>query len=313
MVGIGTDTPTHTLDVMGDFHIESVPAPGEMMFQIQGDLSPILGSGNGMMWYTGDDAFGAFAFSALKYSAGAGTYLLNVSDLVNTASIQLTSTTGQFAVDGNLTLESNGGQLSLMSDGAGDIDASLVLPSNGTFSLIANPSDDFSVGLLSNTDGSLNIYHDSNISNTNMNIYFNPASTAISLGATDGVTSGNMYVESNQVGMHFSTLSSQNDGSGTPLVIQVSDENTRGGGFSARSRNLSYANAGADMFVWDNALGGDRTWIWMDETKIDSGLNLTPSFPGAFNYTTNNATEISFQFHTGRHAELFKIFNNRRL
>lgn len=127
---------------------------------------------------------------------------------------------------------------------------------------------------------------------------YNSGTPQVFFGGFDNGSGGNISASSDSVGMSFTTNSANLDGAGTPLVIQVGDENTRGGGFSARSRNPNYQYAGADMFVWDQAMGGDRTWIWMDESKIDSGLKLDPIVPGASNFTINNADEMSFEFHS---------------
>jgi hypothetical protein len=252
MVGIGTDTPTVTLDVVGDVAFDTTVS-GAHLRSVQGDLGS-LGGDRGMFQYVGDD-MSLLGTAMLDYSSGDPSYNLYLTNGVHALSFSMGSATGEATM--------NASKISLNSE-----------------SSISTDRQSF---IAVDTNGNA------------------PGEPNASLFATadDAVTFSNISANSDSALMFVSTLSTENAASGTPLVIQVSDENTRGGGFSARSRSLSYDYAGADMFVWDQALGGDRTWMWMDETKIDTGLLLNPLIPGAANYTTNNITEISFEYHNG--------------
>lgn len=305
MVGIGVDAPEYTLDVVGTFNVETIPTVGEMISQRQGDLA-FIGGDQGIVWYSGDQTFGNFIFAALDYQSGNPIYNLYVTDTTNDANFQIESTHSSLVVDGDVELESNGGAVDLFADTGVNLNSRLVLSPGGELSIDTRLSSTRNSSINFDDQGQINLYtQGSSMANANLNLqtadpfYSNTPTVKLYATSNGGTTYSNITSASDSAGMFIKTSSSENGGNGTPLVIQVGDENTRGGGFSARSRNLTYANAGADMFVWDSALGGDRTWIWMDETKIDSGLMLTPAFPGAANYTTNNVNEISFQFHNG--------------
>jgi hypothetical protein len=141
------------------------------------------------------------------------------------------------------------------------------------------------------------------------------ANTAVaSILAQDVDSGGVMFVQADKAGIIYNTISTDLDGAGTPLVMAVYDENERGGGYSARGRNPNYPVAGADMYVWDPALGGDRTYLYMTEESINTSLMLDPVIVGARNNTTNDINEISFDFHqndpTAANNSIYKINSN---
>jgi hypothetical protein len=312
MVGIGTDAPAATLDVVGDIQMTTAFTDGSIIHR-QGDLTTV-GGDHGIFSGVVNGDFSVFGTSKLDFNGG--TPLFETRFVTPTSQAQITlSAEGEF-------------QVSL--DQAADISSSLNFNSDASIAFTSNPAADVSTGLYFNTDGSINLSSDP-AAGVSSGVYVNPDGSinldvAISggvhpylglyadgsfqlnadpgNGTTSAISSdalGALALQSSgdaaAINILLSTPSTANAGNGKPMVLQVSDENSRGGGVSMNGRNTTLASAGIDVFVWDDALGGDRTALYLNEEYIQSILRLDPIIADATNETQNNIDEMSFWFH----------------
>ncbi len=301
MVGIGTDTPSASLNVVGDVVFET-EMDGSFISYIQGNLS-VIGGDQGFFMYAGN-ASTITGLVGLDYNGGNPVF--NVA-LIGDRNVSMTASSGDGSVGFNsdtFNVDSNSSMSFEVNDGVGPADGLVDVDYNSGDPFVhasVSGTENVSFGLNS-LDGTisasaLETFFGNSSGASSANLHLDGVEPEISLDASDADSGTTIFGRADRAGIIYNTLSSDNDGSGTPLVMSVFDENERGGGYSARSRNQTYDFAGADMYVWDPALGGDRTFIYITEEHILSGLMLDPTIPDAMNLTTNDINEISFEFH----------------
>jgi hypothetical protein len=174
--------------------------------------------------------------------------------------------------------------------------------SNGTNNVswgLSSISGAVSLSALDVNFGSVETFFGNSLGSNEANISADANTATASILGQDADSGAVIFAQADKAGIIYNTISSDLDGAGTPLVMAVFDENERGGGYSARGRNPNYPVAGADMYVWDPALGGDRTYLYLTEESINTSLMLDPVIVGARNNTINDIDEISFEFHNG--------------
>ncbi len=145
LVGIGTDTPTATLDVAGEFQVATeLPSTAIAIFK-QGDLSG-FGGGEGFQWYTLDSFTPTQIGSiSLNFNGGSPQYGVSVDNGTTNASFSLIASGSsqlRTVLPGGLNIDRYQGDLS----GIGDDYGFQELLDDGTSSAVVGVAYNYNIG-----------------------------------------------------------------------------------------------------------------------------------------------------------------------
>ncbi len=319
MVGIGTDTPTRTLDIDGDFKIYH-ELDSRFMTMLAGDLTD-LGGEKGFGWYTGNGTditalltldensdnpelsfYVSDGVDALQYTIQADGLVLDGGNFVAEADENANGLTFSAAVDredASLTGGNAGGTkngyISVLDDGAGNPEVWISY---------TDANNDHDIRLNSNTAG---------ISTTDPGGHF---SSYFNLNTADRVSSWDTNFPDYDVGTYFGS----GENSGVPLILMQNNNlaTNIGYGFSAFPHNATFfrcntnypdivgpgCNDDRAVYVTDDNVS---SFVWTDDSIDNSNKNInsvtvtvdqiklyfeeqtgTPTTPGRGSYFTLN-------------------------